>query len=131
VALRKSRRVHASDEGVTFSYKDYRQHAKSRERTLSIAEFAGRLRQHLLPAGFVRLRPYGLLANRGRDEKLQRCRRRLCLAGRRQRPGAAVAPGRHAPGQRRCAVCGVGKREVVERRAAWPKGGGAAGPNRW
>ncbi len=32
---------------------------------------------HVLPRGFVRIRSFGLLANRGRDEQLARCRQLL------------------------------------------------------
>jgi hypothetical protein len=41
---------------------------------LSAEEFLRRFLLHVLPAGFVRIRPFGLLANRGRAAKLARCR---------------------------------------------------------
>jgi len=42
--------------------------------TLPAAEFLGRFLLHVLPAGFVRIRHFGFLANRGRTAKLARCR---------------------------------------------------------
>jgi hypothetical protein len=42
--------------------------------TLDAVECIRRFLLHILPAGFQRLRQYGLLANRGRQAKLERCR---------------------------------------------------------
>jgi len=42
--------------------------------TLPAAEFLRRFLLHVLPAGFVRIRHFGFLANRGRTAKLARCR---------------------------------------------------------
>jgi hypothetical protein len=111
VAISNSRLLHASDEGVTFSYKDYRQKGKQREMTLSVEEFARRFLQHILPRGFVRVRHYGLLANRHREQKLQTCRRLLWQAQLRQQLQASQQP---EDERRLCVVCGQGRMEVVE-----------------
>ena len=58
--------------------------------------------QHVLPRGFVAARHYGLLANRGREEKLALCRRLLW-------PLVAVVVGVTAVPEReaeRCPRCG-------------------------
>jgi hypothetical protein len=110
VAISNGRLLGVSDEGVTFRYKDYRRRGKRKEMTLCLEEFARRFLQHVLPRGFVRVRHYGLLANRGREQKLHTCRR-LLLA--RQAP--AAAPAGEAGGQpRRCPGCGQGMMEAVE-----------------
>jgi hypothetical protein len=70
VAISNSRLVAVTDEAVTFTYKDYRHQGRPKELTLSGAEFARRFLQHVLPRGLVRVRHYGLLANRGREAKL-------------------------------------------------------------
>ena len=44
--------------------------------TLTALEFVRRLLLHVLPTGFMRLRHYGILANRHRHEKLALCRHR-------------------------------------------------------
>jgi len=62
---------------VTFSYKDYAQGARQKCMSLQLGEFIRRLRLHLLPAGFVKIRHYGLLADRGRQPRLQQTRARL------------------------------------------------------
>jgi Putative transposase/Transposase zinc-binding domain len=124
VALSNSRLLHVSDSEVTFRYKDYRQHGKSKAMTLTLEAFARRFLQHILPRGFVRVRHYGLLANRGRDEKLQRCRRLLWLATiQPQVQGGIPQPRQEQPEQRTCPRCGQGKMEVVEVLAAWPGAG--------
>ena len=57
--------------------------------TLEAVEFVRRFLLHVLPAGFVRVRHYGLLANRHRREKLARCRELLGMA---VTPQADTAP---------------------------------------
>ena len=78
--------------------------------TLSVEEFARRFLQHVLPRGFVRIRHYGLLANRGREEKLALCRRLLAAATQAMR--TAVQPAEEEP--QRCRKCGQGVMIVVE-----------------
>jgi len=110
VACSNSRLVGASDEEVTFSWKDYRHSGRERLMTLSLDEFARRFLQHVLPKGFVRIRHYGLLANRSREEKLEQARRLLNVEVQ-ARPIASSAGGDGEP--RRCGVCGQGVMEVV------------------
>jgi hypothetical protein len=45
---------------------------------LDAVEFVRRLLIHLLPAGFVKLRHFGLLANRNRPQSLALSRLHLC-----------------------------------------------------
>jgi Putative transposase/Transposase zinc-binding domain len=109
VAISNSRLVAVTDEAVTFTYKDYRHQGKQKELTLSGAEFARRFLRHVLPRGLVRVRHYGLLANRGREAKLACCRRLLGVAA----VTAAVAPS-SVPPPGRCPVCGEGVLVVVQ-----------------
>jgi hypothetical protein len=62
---------------VTFTYKDYTQGGRTREMTLPAEEFIRRFLLHILPDRFVRIRYYGLLANRHRKRELERCRELL------------------------------------------------------
>lgn len=67
-------RLHTLESGnVTFAWKDYRRPRAGATLTLSAHEFMRRFLLHTLPRGFVRLRHYGLLANRKRGTKLERC----------------------------------------------------------
>jgi len=59
---------------LCFDYKDYADGARHKKMVLPLSEFIRRLRLHLLPPKFVKIRHYGLLANRGRRQRLERAR---------------------------------------------------------
>jgi hypothetical protein len=84
---------------VTFDYKDYANGARHKSMSLQLEEFIRRFCLHLLPPRFVKIRHYGLLANRGRQQRLQQAR---ALLGVQQRPAPAKPP-RSLP---RCPHCG-------------------------
>ncbi len=67
----------AAARTVGFTYKDYADGARAKVMTLSCDEFIRRLRLHILPASFVKLRHYGLLANRNRRVRLAQARAAL------------------------------------------------------
>ena len=67
------------DGRVMFRYKDYADDHQQKKMTLTAEEFLRRFMQHVLPKGFVKVRHYGLLANRQRAERLEECRRLLLL----------------------------------------------------
>ena len=77
VAIGNSRLVALDDGRVTFTYKDYADASRTKAMTLEGVEFLRRWVQHVLPRGFVKIRHYGLLANRHRAAKLALCRRLL------------------------------------------------------
>ena len=79
VAIANERLLSMDDRTVTFGYKDYRQQSRVRSMTLSGGEFLRRWVQHVLPRGFVKIRQYGLLANRYREEKIGWCRQLLLV----------------------------------------------------
>ena len=62
---------------VTFSYKDYADKSRRKRMELSLSEFLRRFRLHILPERFVKIRHYGLLANRQRSEKIALARAQL------------------------------------------------------
>ncbi len=75
-----NRRLIASDEkGVTFKWKDYRLEGPDRYKVMTLAthEFIRRFLMHVLPAGFHRIRYYGLLASGKRAENVARARELL------------------------------------------------------
>jgi hypothetical protein len=76
VALSNQRLLALDDTSVTFQYKDYRSAEPQRWRPMTLAgeEFIRRFLLHVLPAGFQRIRYYGLLANRHRARHLAQCR---------------------------------------------------------
>ena len=107
VAISNSRLVAVTDETVTFTYKDYRQGGREKELTLSGAAFTRRYLQHVLPRGLVRVRHYGLLANRCRQSKLACCRRLLGVVVLVRLALVVAEPVC-------CGVCGEGWMQVVQ-----------------
>ena len=91
VALSNHRLVRLADGKVTFTYKDYSQNGRRREMTLPAEEFIRRFLLHILPHRFVRIRYYGLFANRHRQQQLERSRSLL----------DAAAPARNAESDER------------------------------
>jgi hypothetical protein len=87
VAIGNSRIVALSDKTVSFTWKDYADGNRQKTMTLSIVEFIRRFLLHVIPKGFVRIRHYGFLSNRGRKEKLERC---MKILG--KEPAALVDP---------------------------------------
>ena len=70
VAISNHRLLSVDDGEVTFRWKDYAHHSKSRTMTLTPEEFLRRFLQHVLPKGFPRIRYFGWMANRRRRELL-------------------------------------------------------------
>src|SRR3990172_13356987 len=71
-------------------WKDYRRGSRWGTIELDACEFLRRFLQHVLPKGFVRIRHFGLLANRHRTQKIQRCRE--LLGGTAEVPAGEVQP---------------------------------------
>jgi Putative transposase/Transposase zinc-binding domain len=129
VALSNRRLVSCDGREVRFAAKDYAAGGRPRVVRLGVEEFLRRWLQHVLPRGFVKIRHYGLLANRGRTERLALCRALLALwtvvqavVGVLGNGGAAGATARVG-----CPVCGSAAwRRVAEVAPATDRAG--AGP---
>ena len=81
VAITNPRILHLDKENntVTFSYKDYKDGAKIKIMTLTIEEFIRRLRSHILPKQYRKIRQLGLSANACKAKKLNQARISLGL----------------------------------------------------
>jgi predicted RNA-binding Zn-ribbon protein involved in translation (DUF1610 family) len=77
VAISNHRLLRLEGEQVVFTWRDRAQGDRQRTMRLHAHEFLRRFLLHVLPDRFVRIRAYGLLANRDRQEKLDRCREAL------------------------------------------------------
>jgi hypothetical protein len=120
VAIANSRLIDLVDGVVSFRWKDYRHDSRQKIMRLQAEEFVRRFLLHVLPAGFQRIRHYGLLANRTREVKLQRCRQLLNSAA------PAAAPTEEAEDYRDryerltgvslwdCPQCGRGRMICIE-----------------
>ncbi len=71
VAISNDRVLAIDDDEIAFRYKDYAQGGVQQTMRLEPTEFIRRFLQHVLPRYFVRIRYYGLLANRKRKENLE------------------------------------------------------------
>ena len=92
IAISDSRLVDINDGQVTFRYKNYRAaHPTPKTMTLPAPEFIRRFLLHVLPAGFHRIRYYGLLGHRHRTPKLARCRELLGTLARETFPSPSPA----------------------------------------
>jgi len=76
IAISDQRIIRVDKDCVHFRYKDYRKN-QYRTLTLSCEEFIRRFMMHILPKGMMRLRHYGLLANRCRKDSLAMVRKIL------------------------------------------------------
>jgi hypothetical protein len=68
------------DDRVSFRWRDYTHDGKKKVMTVSAHEFLRRPLWHVLPGGLVRIRHFGLFANRRRCAALERCRELLGMA---------------------------------------------------
>ena len=82
MAISNHRLIAFDGQNVTFRWRDYAHGAKKRTMTLEATEFLRRFFLHVLPKGFVRIRHYGLLANRFRAEVLPLARKLLAIDNR-------------------------------------------------
>jgi hypothetical protein len=78
IAISNRRLVSVNNQTVTFNYKDYAHGNRPRTMTLDGVEFLRRFLMHEVPRGFMRIRHFGLLANRVRAKNLDTCRSLLC-----------------------------------------------------
>lgn len=120
VAISNHRLLELSDGRVSFSYKDYAAGNLTKTMTLDACEFTRRFLLHVLPRGFVRIRHYGFLANRCRQEKLELCRQRIEQSGGSggddDNPGTGRTDSKHSIVSEpfRCPVCQRGRMIIIE-----------------
>ena len=74
IAISNSRIISIDNDTVTIAAKDYKS-KKKKTVTMQGIEFIRRFLMHVLPKGFVKIRYYGILANRNKNTKLALCRK--------------------------------------------------------
>jgi len=77
IAISNARLVSHADGVVRFRWKDYADRGRTKVMALEVEEFLRRFLLHVLPCGFVRIRHFGLLANRQRRTAITRARELL------------------------------------------------------
>jgi len=78
IAISNTRIVSMDEHTVTFTVKDRKSSNRKKTVTLNGVEFIRRFLMHILPKGFVKIRHYGILANRNKKTKLKLCRKLTC-----------------------------------------------------
>jgi len=74
IAISNNRILKVQDGNVSFRWRDYADGDKQKTMTLKADEFIRRFLLHVLPNRYVRIRHFGLLANRSRKENIALCR---------------------------------------------------------
>jgi hypothetical protein len=77
VAISNHRLLSCEDGQVRYRYRDRCDGDRLKTDVLPAEEFLHRFLQHVLPDRFLRVRHYGLLANRDKQKRLVRCRQLL------------------------------------------------------
>ena len=77
VAISNRRIIHADEQQVQFSYKDYRDGNTTKVMSLSPEEFSRRFALHILPKRFVKIRHYGFLSSGWKKIKLPALQKKL------------------------------------------------------
>jgi hypothetical protein len=116
VALSNDRLVSHRDGRVQFRWKDYADHDRVKVMTLDADEFLRRFLLHVVPRGFMRIRHFGLLANRTRRATVTRCRDLLGHPQMENAPPPSVAILLYrltGVDLSRCAVCGEGQMQIT------------------
>jgi hypothetical protein len=80
IAIGNHRILKMEDGHVFFLWRDYADGNKKKIMKLEASEFIRRFLLHVLPEKFVKVRYYGLLANRKSDTMLSQCRRLLACS---------------------------------------------------
>ena len=116
VALSNRRLIAFDNDGVTFSYKDYRRTGPERHQlmTLHSHEFIRRFLLHVLPRGFHRIRHYGLLASATRKARIARARELLAVP-----PPPEPAEAAEPPDPRPSCPCCGGRMRIIETFGRW------------
>ncbi len=77
IAISNDRILELEDGKVSFLWRDYADGEKKKVMTLEASEFIRRFLLHVLPERFVKIRHFGLLANRLRKKSIALCRELL------------------------------------------------------
>jgi hypothetical protein len=121
VAISNSRLLDIDNDQIRFRWKDYRHGDQAKTMTLTSEEFIRRFLLHVLPTGFRRIRYYGLLGNRHREENLSLCRHLLGMTVAEPAPGGELPETDYLDryedltgrSLRQCPQCGRGSMVVV------------------
>jgi hypothetical protein len=75
IAISNHRILSIDKDTITFQVRDYKNNSQKKTVTMNVVEFIRRFLMHILPKRFVKIRHFGILANRNRKTKLALCRK--------------------------------------------------------
>ena len=75
VAISNSRIQNIDNGQVAFKWRDYKDRGRWKVMSIPAPEFIRRFLMHVLPAGFMKIRHYGLLGNRDKTKRLALCKK--------------------------------------------------------
>jgi hypothetical protein len=113
VAISNGRLLGLDNGQVRFRWRDSRHNNRSSVMNLDAVEFIRRFLLHVLPAGFVKIRHFGLLANRNRRQALTLCR--LHLNANSSDNKALLTEQQKSALSRSCPQCKCGTLRVIAR----------------
>jgi len=116
VAISNGRLLSLDNGHVRFRWRDSRHNNRSSVMKLDAVEFIRRFLLHVLPSGFVKIRHFGLLANRNRRQALTLCR--LHLSAPATDPSSLLTEQQRSALSRSCPQCKCGILHVVPRCSA-------------
>ena len=117
ISSRRILRLDPVTHQVSFRYRDYAHGGRVQTLHLDTGEFARRFSLHILPKGFSKVRHYGLLGNRGREQRLEKVRAAILLAkaqrpSQRKNPVPLVTPSIEP--LVRCPYCGSPRQRLLQ-----------------
>ncbi len=112
IAISDDRIQSIEDGKVTFWYKDYARGGRWDTMTLDAEKFLRRFCLHVLPKGFMRVRPFGLMANCHRAKKLALARKLLGVSA---TTDGAAPTAQASEESSRCPHCDQGTLRCVRR----------------
>ena len=116
VAISNGRLLSLENGQVRFRWRDSRHNNRSGIMILDAVEFIRRFLLHVLPSGFVKIRHFGLLANRSRRKALALCR--IHLNASTHDVNALLTEQQKSALNRSCPQCKRGTLHVVARYSA-------------
>lgn len=113
VAIANGRLLSLRNGQVRFRWRDSRDKNRIKVMSLDAVEFLRRFLLHVLPSGFVKIRHFGLLANRNRRRALALCRQHLKAMV--SDHSDVLTEQQRAALNRRCPCCKCGTLHIVMR----------------
>jgi hypothetical protein len=111
-------RLRSLDQGqVRFRWRDSKHNNRMKVMSLDAVEFIRRFLLHVLPCGFVKIRHFGLLANRNRRQTLTLCRQFLKTSVT-DSAEVILTVRQHNALNRCCPLCQYGTLHIIARRSA-------------